>query len=56
MVRPRWYIKLIMKALPQRFFIAKMTRLPVIGGIIDGMFFEGDDIIYLPQDKVIEVT
>jgi len=56
MARPMWYIKLIMKAFPQRFLIAKMTRLPVIGNIIDGMLFEGDDIIYLPQDKVIEVN
>lgn len=56
LARPMLVIKLIMKAFPGRFLIAKMTRLPLIGGIIDGMLFEDDDIIYLPQDGAIEVN
>jgi ferredoxin len=56
LARSMLVIKLIMKAFPGRFLIAKMTRLPLIGGIIDGMLFEDDDIIYLPQDGVIDVN
>ena len=56
MARPMWVIRMIMRAFPQRFFLAKMTNVPLIGDIIDGMLFEGDDIIYLPSDKAIELN
>jgi ferredoxin len=45
-----------MKAFPGRFFVAKMTRLPILGGIIDGLLFANDDIIYIPQDGSMEVN
>jgi len=56
MARPMWVIRMIMRAFPQRFLLAKMTNVPLIGDIIDGMLFEGDDIIYLPSDKAIELN
>jgi ferredoxin len=40
---------------PRRFILARATRLPLIGGIADRLLFGGDDIVYLPQDRVVEV-
>ncbi|MHA1986036.1 MAG: DUF362 domain-containing protein [Promethearchaeota archaeon] len=55
MARPLWFVKLLKKTFPNVKFIAKLTNLPILGRIIDLFLFKGDDIIYLPQDKVISV-
>ncbi|MHA1914276.1 MAG: 4Fe-4S binding protein [Promethearchaeota archaeon] len=55
MARPLWFVKLLKKTFPNIKLIAKMTNLPVIGTIIDDLLFKDDDIIYLPQDKIIEI-
>jgi Pyruvate/2-oxoacid:ferredoxin oxidoreductase delta subunit len=59
MARPLWFVELIKKTFPNRRMIAKLTRVPIIGKIVDKMLFEGDDIIYLPKDgpfkKVISI-
>lgn len=55
MARPMWMIKLLMKTFPMRGGIAKMTRYPLVGKLVDGMLFEGDDIVYLARDEVVEV-
>jgi ferredoxin len=46
---------MIKKAFPQRFIMARATRLPLLGSLIDRALFEGDDIIYLPKDRVVQV-
>ena len=56
MAHPMWLIKLIIKSFPNRFTIAKMSRIPGIGNIIDKLLFEDDDIIYLPHEGDIEVN
>lgn len=56
MARPLWFVELLKKTFPNVSIIAKMTRVPIIGRIIDKMLFEGDDIIYLPKDNVIQKT
>ena len=56
MARPLWFVKLLKKTFPQIKLIAKLTRLPVMGKIIDDMLFEGDDILYLPKEQVIKVN
>jgi Pyruvate/2-oxoacid:ferredoxin oxidoreductase delta subunit len=56
MGRPSWFVGLIKKAFPARFLAAKLTRLPLIGTTIDRCFFAGDDIIYLPRDRVIPLN
>ena len=56
MAHPMWLIKLIIKSSPNRFTIAKMSRIPGIGNIIDKLLFEDDDIIYLPHEGDIEVN
>ncbi|MFX0065425.1 MAG: DUF362 domain-containing protein [Candidatus Hermodarchaeota archaeon] len=56
MVRPLWFIELLKKTFPQRFMIAKLTKVPIVGKIIDSMLFEGDDIIYLPKDDLVKTS
>lgn len=55
MASPVWFVNFIKKTFPQRFIMAWMTRLPLIGRLMDHMLFEGDDIIYLPKDQTIQV-
>jgi len=50
-----WMIKFLMKTFPKRNGIAKMTRCPLVGRLVDAMLFDGDDIIYLAKDEVVEV-
>jgi ferredoxin len=52
---PIWLVKLIEKTFSQRFIMAKMTRLPLVGALIEGFLFAGDDIIYLPHNRSITI-
>ncbi|TFG26083.1 4Fe-4S ferredoxin [Candidatus Thorarchaeota archaeon] len=56
MARPLWFVKLLKKTFPNRSLIAKATNVPLIGGLVDKIFFEGDDVIYLPKDSVAQKT
>ena len=56
MTRPLWFVKLLEKTFPNVKFIAKLTRVPVIGKLIDILLFQDDDIIYLPKDNVIPIN
>jgi ferredoxin len=56
MARPLWFVKLLKKIFPSIKFLAKMTNLPILSYAFDHLLFKGDDIIYLPQDRVIEVN
>jgi len=56
MARPLWFVKLLERTFPNVKFIAKLTRVPVIGKLIDILLFQDDDIIYLPKDDVIPVN
>lgn len=55
MSRPLWMVRLIKATFPQRFLAARLTRLPLLGSILNGWLFAGDDIIYLPKTRVIQV-
>jgi ferredoxin len=52
MARPLWFVQLLKKTFPNVRMIAKATKIPIIGRIVDYMLFQGDDIIYLPKDSV----
>ncbi len=54
MGRPVWFVNLIKRTFPSRFRLAELTNLPVIGRLIDYGLFEGDDLIYLPRDNVVQ--
>ena len=56
MGRPLWFVNLLKKTFPNIKLIAKLTRFPVVGKIFDFLLFEGDEIIYLTQDKVISIN
>jgi len=56
MGRPVWFVELIKKTFPNRFAVAKLTKWPVIGGILEGWLSEGDDLIYLPRNEVIPLN
>ena len=56
MARPLWFVNLLEKTFPNIKLIAKLTRFPIIGKLVDFLLFEGDEIIYLTQDKVISIN
>jgi len=55
MAQPLWFVKLLKKAFPNIKLIARLTNFPVLGKIFEKIMFEGDDITYLTQNKVINV-
>jgi hypothetical protein len=56
MSRPVWFVYLLKKALPQRFWLARLTHLPMLGELVDQFLFAGDDLVYLPMDRTITVN
>ena len=56
MATPLWFVILIKKTFSQIFFLAKLTHVPGIGRLIERGLFEGDDIMYLPGDRVVRVN
>ena len=56
MSRPTWVTNLMKKGFPYRFLLARLTRVPILGKIMDFLLFEGDDILYLPKNKTIEIN
>lgn len=51
---PLWIVKLIKFGFPYRFSIARLSKLPVLGKMIDYLFFHKDKIIFLPQNKTVK--
>ena len=41
------------RAFPTRFILAEMTKVPLVGDVVDRLLFRGDSLLYLPQDQVI---
>jgi len=50
---PLWVIDFIKKNFRYRFYFAKLSKLPLLGSLIDWMFFDKDDMVYLPKDDVV---
>jgi ferredoxin len=55
MGRPLWFVGLLKRSFASRFILARLTRAPFVGPIVDHWLFEGDDILYLPRNQVIAV-
>ena len=53
MSRPMWFVQLLKKSFPQRFWVARLTHNPVLGALIDRMLFKGDELVYLPSNRSI---
>jgi ferredoxin len=56
MSRPVWFVELLKKVYPSRFLLAGATRMPILRDIAERCFFDGDDLIYLPRNRVIQVN
>jgi ferredoxin len=52
---PYWIKTLINKTFYQRFFLSGLTRYPIFSRMVEKMLFEGDEIYYLPKDRVIAI-
>ena len=49
------YVRLIKGGFQHRFRLAKLTRLPLVGWLMDRAFFQGDDIYILPKGSSLTV-
>jgi Pyruvate/2-oxoacid:ferredoxin oxidoreductase delta subunit len=47
---------LINRTFAGRFFIAKLTRYPLFGKLLDALLFAEDDLLYLPVDRAIPIN
>lgn len=56
MSRPLWLVRMVQYFFPSRFFLAKCTRIPILGKLIHYFAFHKDRIFYLPRDRVIEMN
>lgn len=55
MARPIWFIELLKRGFRYRFWLARLSRLPALGYLFDRLLFAGDDITFLPRQKVITI-
>jgi ferredoxin len=55
MARPVWFVELIKKAFPGRFLGARITKAPLLGKLVERLLFWGDDLVYLPRDRTIQI-
>ena len=56
MASPYFIKTLINKTFSGRFFISRLSRLPVLGRLIEYILFEGDHIIYLPKNNSLDIN
>ena len=54
--RPPWFIDLLKANFKYRFTLAKASRIPGVGALMSRLLFDGDDLVYLPKDSVVEVA
>jgi ferredoxin len=54
MGRPLWFVRLLKRTFPGRFVAARATHLPLLGRLVDRWLFDGDDLIFLPQDRAVQ--
>jgi len=54
MYSPIWYVKILQKVFPVKL-IYRMTNWPVVGRILESIFFRGDDVTCLAKDSVISI-
>jgi hypothetical protein len=55
MSRPLWTVRLLERVFPARFLLARTTRIPLWGRLVDRFFFDRDDLLFLPQDRLIPI-
>jgi len=48
-------VKLIKRTFPRLFFAARLSRVPLLGRLIDHALFEGDDLMFLPRERTLRL-
>ncbi len=56
MSRPIWFVNLLKRAYPTRRTIARLTKIPLIGDLVDHLLFRGDEMYVLPKDHTIQIN
>jgi ferredoxin len=55
-MRPPWFITLLKRNFKYRFTLAKASHIPGVGALMSLMLFDGDDMVYIPKDGVVELA
>ncbi len=55
MSRPVWFVNLLKRVYPTRRPFARLTKLPLIGDLVDHLVFRGDEMYVLPKDQTIQI-
>jgi ferredoxin len=50
-----WLVALVRAGFPGRFLLARMTGWKPFSNLLEKWFFEGDDMVFLPADRVVRV-
>lgn len=53
MARVHLNIAVILKFFKERFWLAKLTRVPLLGRLIEYFLFDGDHLVYLPRAQTV---
>jgi ferredoxin len=56
MSTPVWFVNFLKTIYPTRHSLAKLTRIPLIGSLVDHLLFRGDEIYVLPRDQTIQIN
>jgi ferredoxin len=56
MATPVWFVRLIKFGFPRRALLARLTRVPLLGRGLERLLFEGDRLLYLPQEGTLLVN
>lgn len=56
MSRPIWFVNLLKRIYPARRPIARLTKIPLIGDLVDHLLFRGDEMFILPKDHTIQIN
>jgi ferredoxin len=56
MATPVWFVNFLKYIYPTRHSLARMTRVPIIGRLVDHWFFRGDEMYVLPRDQTIQIN
>jgi len=56
MSTPVWFVNFLKFIYPTRYSLAKLTRVPLIGNLVDHFLFRGDEMYVLPKDQTIKIN
>jgi len=56
MARPIWFVNFLKRIYPTRHSIARLTKLPLIGDLVDHLLFRGDEMYVIPKDQTIQIN